>query len=165
MEVLTGNAVEPAQVSLGLVPEVFDAVDVRTLADETLLVVDTPMLESGDVEHIVDRETISKNNGIRLDALLYDGQQGLAAGVGDDQRVDLASALEQAEHRHLSRGAAASFALASTAEITLVDLHLSGQQMRCLGVQTGGDELSQLVEEQRRGMPVDPDHRSRRTSR
>ena len=54
MEVLARDAVVAAQVALGLVPEVLDAVDVVALGgDEALLVVDPNMLEFRDVQDIV----------------------------------------------------------------------------------------------------------------
>lgn len=155
MEILPRDAVEPAEVPLGLVPEILDPVDVRAVSYERLLVVDASVLEARDVENVVSRETICKDDGIWLDPLLNDRHQRTAAGVGDDDRMDLTSALEKPEHRHLPSSPSPALTLAATAEIALIDLNFAGQQLRCFLGQARGDELPQLMEEQRRGMAVD----------
>ena len=54
MEVVFWNAVVVAQMSLGLVPEVLDAIDVVALAiGVVLLMVDAAMSEARDVEVVV----------------------------------------------------------------------------------------------------------------
>ena len=54
MEVVFWNAVVLAQMSLGLVPEVLDAIDVVALAiGIVLLMVDAAMSEARDVEIVV----------------------------------------------------------------------------------------------------------------
>ena len=157
MEMLPGNSVEPAQMSLGLVPEVFEPVDVGAVLDEGLPMVDAFMLEAGDVEHVVGRETVCKDDGIRLYTLLDDGHERLAPGIGDDHGVDLASALEEAEDRNLSAGTAAAFTFAPAAEVALVEFDFTIEQIGCFLGQAFEDELAEFMEEQRRCVPVDPD--------
>ena len=65
-EMFARNAVVFAQDTLGLVPEVFDAVNVMAaLVDEGLRMIDATMLEAGDVENVITRKTIGIDHGIR----------------------------------------------------------------------------------------------------
>ncbi len=165
VEVDAGDAVEAAQVPLGLAPEVLDAVDVAASVDKALLVVDAHMPEAFRVEHVVGGKAIGVDYGIWLYPLLDDGQQRAGRGVRDHHRVDLPAALEQSEHWHLATGSAASFALAVAAEIALVQLDFTADQIRRLGRQMIEDRLAQFVEKQRCGVPVDTNQQRRRTGR
>ena len=53
MEVVLGNAVVLAQVALGLVPEVLDAVDVVGIGGKALAMIDPMMAEARDIEIVV----------------------------------------------------------------------------------------------------------------
>ena len=125
MEMLARNSIEPTHVPFGLVPEILDAIDMRALMDEAVLVVDTLVLEAGHVEHVISRETVCKYDGIWLDALLDDGQQRSTSSIWDDHRVDLSSALEEAEDGDLACRAATAFSFAAPTEVTLVDFDLT----------------------------------------
>lgn len=113
MEVVPGNAVVFAQVTLGLVPEVLDAVDVVAAAlGELLLVVDPAMVEARDVEVVVSMMTIGINHGIQRYLGIYDGDHRGPCSVRQHRRVDAAAALEDTKHRHLAGSSAASLAFA-----------------------------------------------------
>ena len=86
---LFGDTVKFAQVALGLVPEVLDAVDVVFPGGKELGVIDPQMAEAGNIQGIVAGEGITIDDGVRHDPLLQDGQQGRRLGVGDDHRIDL----------------------------------------------------------------------------
>jgi hypothetical protein len=47
-----GNAVEFAHMPLGLVPEILDAIDVRLPIREQPDVLDSVVLEGGDIQHV-----------------------------------------------------------------------------------------------------------------
>src|SRR5580704_1958908 len=53
------DAIVAAQMALGLVPEVLDAVDVVSPVGELLAMVDAHVVEPGHVEHVVGLETVA----------------------------------------------------------------------------------------------------------
>ena len=55
-EMLLGDAVEPAQMTLGLIPEILDAVDVIVPVSKQLTMVDPIVMEIGYVQGIVAAE-------------------------------------------------------------------------------------------------------------
>src|ERR1035438_6443231 len=108
-----GDAVETAHMTLGLIPEVLDAVDVILLIGEQLGVVDAVVLETGYIEHVVGTEGIGVDDAVGNDLVLDDGLQRLALCVRDDLGIDLAAAFEQAKHGNLAARPAAALALRS----------------------------------------------------
>jgi hypothetical protein len=163
--VLAGDTVVAAQVALGLVPEVLDAVDVVALVGEQPGVVDAHVVELGDVEHIVAAEGIGVDHAVGSDLLADDRNKRVRTGICDDCDMDLALPLEQPEHRHLASRPASTLALAVTAKVALVHLDLASQQLGGLGCQGIEDHLAQLVIEQDRGVAVDAGNLGRRTRR
>ena len=87
------NAVETAHMTLGLIPEILDAVDMVLVIGEQLGVVDAVVLEARYVEHVVGAEGIGVDDAVGDDLVLDDGLQCLALGVRDDLGIDLAAAL------------------------------------------------------------------------
>jgi hypothetical protein len=69
MEIARFDAIESSQMSFGLVPEIFDPVDVISLVGEEFGMVDAHVMEFGDVECIVCLEGIGVNNAVRSDSL------------------------------------------------------------------------------------------------
>lgn len=66
MEVLARDAVVFSEHALGLIPEVFDAVDVMaTPAHEGFAVIDAAVLEAGYVQNIVTAEAVRIDDGVR----------------------------------------------------------------------------------------------------
>jgi hypothetical protein len=128
VEVDSWDAVEAAHMTLGLIPEVLDAVDVVLLIGEQFGVVDAVVLETRYVEHVVGAEGIGVDDAVGHDLVLDDGLQGLALGVGDDLGIDLAAAFEQAKHRNLAASPATALALAMASEVALVDFDLAEQR-------------------------------------
>lgn len=84
--------VEAAQMSLGLVPEVLDAVDVVFLVGEEFGVVDPGVPEGGDIEHVVGTEGVGIDDAVGHDLDVEDGFERLALHVGDHLGIDLATA-------------------------------------------------------------------------
>src|SRR6202012_3626518 len=60
------DAIIAAQMALGLVPEVLDAVDVVSPVGEKLAMVDARMAELGHVEHVVGLETVAIDHSVGL---------------------------------------------------------------------------------------------------
>lgn len=63
---MPGNAVVSAQVALGLVPEILDAVDVVFPVGEELGMIDPHMVEIGDVELVIGAEAVGVDHAVRL---------------------------------------------------------------------------------------------------
>ena len=107
-----GDAIETTHMTLGLIPEVLDAVDVVLLIGEQLGVVDAIVLETRYVEHVVGAKGSGVDDAVGDDLVLDDGLQGLALGVRDDFGIDPAAAFEQAKHGNFAAGPATALALA-----------------------------------------------------
>ena len=142
------DAIVAAQMALGLVPEVLDAVDVVSPVGELLAMVDAHVAELGHVEHVVGLETVAIDHGIGLYARPDDREERFRSNVWDDHRMDLAAPLEQSEDGNLAASAAPPFALAPPpAEITLIDLHLAAKQLGRFLIQALSDHFPQFAEE------------------
>ncbi len=72
------DTVESTHVTLGLVPEVLDAVDVVLLVREQLGVVDAAVLEAGHIEHVVGAEDARVDDRLRQHLGIEDGLECLA---------------------------------------------------------------------------------------
>ena len=164
VEVGFRDAVIAAQMSLGLVPEILDAIDLVGALYKGVLVIDPLMVEFRNIKNIIGSITIGVDNAVWLDAIAHNADKRLRAGVGDHGRVDFAVTFEQAEHRHLACRTTAPFALSDTTEVALVDFDLTHCKRR-LGSQFRGNKLSQLVVKQRRRVAVDADQLGRRACR
>ena len=69
MKVFSGNAVEATQMTLRLVPEVLDAVDMVSGFNKLLRVIDAVMSELRDIQSIITQKAISIDNAVRFDCL------------------------------------------------------------------------------------------------
>ena len=100
-----GNPIEFPHVTLRLVPEILDSVDVVLLVGKELGMVDPQVLEVRDIQHIVGLPAVGINDAVGNDFALDDRYQGIGSGVGNDLRIDPASALQQAEYWDFPRRA------------------------------------------------------------
>jgi hypothetical protein len=66
MEVLSGNAIESFQITLRLVPEVLDAVNMVSGVNKLLRVIDAVMSELRDIQGIIAQKAICIDNTIRF---------------------------------------------------------------------------------------------------
>ena len=64
VKIIGFDPVKPAHVTLGLVPEILDPIDVITLIGEQLRVVDTHMLERGNIQRIIRPKRIGIHDTI-----------------------------------------------------------------------------------------------------
>ena len=148
VEALFFDAIESTQMTLGLIPEVFNAINVVSLVGEELGVVDSHVAEVANVESIVGLERIVIDDTVGLHFPLYDRQDGRGAGIGYDGREDLSAPLRQPENRHLAGSASTSPALAPASEVALVGLHLASE---LVAWKLAGCELAEPHEETGRG--------------
>ena len=93
IKVILLDAVKFTHVALGLVPEILDTIDVIMLIGKQLEVSDTVMPELGDIQRIVARQRIGIHHTFGDHFFLNDGQQRLGFGVGNNRRIDFATAL------------------------------------------------------------------------
>lgn len=164
MEVLPGDAVVSAQVSLGLVPEIFDAVDVVLSIGEELRVIDPHMMEIGDVELIIGAKAVGVDDAVRLHFTGNNRDQRVRLRVLHRQDEDASATLEKSEYGNLSRCAATALSLPYPTEIAFIDLDLAGQFRRFLGEPLRDDNAQPMVE-LRRGDLVYADQKARRPGR
>ena len=157
MEVLPGNAVVAAQMTLGLAPEVLDPIDVVAAVGEPLPVVDALVSKLRHIKNIVGSKAIGADNGVWLDSTAHDRHQGSSCRIGNDESMDFASTLQKPEHRHLAGSTSASLSLAPPTEIALVNLDFAGEQLGRLGRELRGNQFPQLVVEQGGRVPVHTD--------
>ena len=146
-----------------LVPEILDAVDVIIAISEQFRMIDPEMVKVRDVESVVACPGVRIDDAVGQYHAVYDGHQGRRAGVGDHLGIDPAAALEDAEDRNLTGGAATAFAFSLAAEVTLVGLDLANQGRGL--VQTPGDNLAQTMEKVGRRGLVDAGQIGRRAGR
>jgi hypothetical protein len=142
-------------MTLSLIPEVFNAINVISLICEKLGVIDSHVAEIAHVESIVGLERIGIDDTVGLDLLLYDRQESSCSGVWNDGRLDLPAPLEQAEDRNLACGSSTSLALATASEVALVRLDFSTE---LVAGKLAGDQLSQSHEEADRSVGLDASH-------
>mgnify|MGYP003711038995 CR=1 FL=1 len=109
--------------------------------------IDPNVVEVRYVEHVVACPGVRIDDAIRHDHTVYDGHQGVRAGVGDHLGVDLAAALEDAEDGNLAGGATATLPLSFATEVTFIGLDLTGQGRGF--VQLPSNDRAQAVEKYR----------------
>lgn len=88
------NAVKLAHVTLGLVPEVLDSVDVVFRLRELDRMVDALVVKITYIKCIVAAPCVGVNNAVGLYLLIDDRQECLGLGVWYDRCVNLATPLE-----------------------------------------------------------------------
>ena len=93
MKVLLFDAIKAAQVALGLVPKVLDAIDVVPVLGKARGVVDSPVMKLTNIECILGPERVGVNDAIGTHLLLNNWQQGLGPGIRDNGRTHLATPL------------------------------------------------------------------------
>ena len=141
-------------MSLGLVPEVLNPVDVVAVFSEALGVVDANVMKVRNVEHVIGLEAVRIDDAVWLDLAFNDRQKRFCAGVWDGDGIDLAAAFQKPEDGNFPRRSSASLALADTTEITLVHFDLTSHQVRRFRRQIDGNDLSQLVKKQDRRVAI-----------
>lgn len=78
---LLGDAVAAAQVTLGLVSGVLDAVDVVALLDQAVRVADADMMEIGCIQGVAGAERAGADDAVGPDFLFNDRRQGFSAAL------------------------------------------------------------------------------------
>ena len=154
VEGVSRQALELCQANLGQSPEALDAIDVNVALGELVPgMVDAEVAVTEVDQAIVASPAVGVDDGAGVHPASDDALQGWLGAVGNDLSVDLALALEDAEHGGLAVGAAAAPALdPARAEETLVDLNHSEQGALCLAIEQ--NPFSQAAVEAIHGVAV-----------
>jgi len=67
-----GNTIEFTHMALGLVPEILDAINVVLLVGEQFGVIDSKVLELGNIEHVIASPAIRIDDAVWNDLVFYD---------------------------------------------------------------------------------------------
>ena len=94
VEVIGFDAIELAQMTLGLVPEVLDTVNVIFFISKESGVVDSLMVKVAYIKGIVRAEGVRINDAVRFNLLLDDWQERFGFDIRDYGRVYLATPLQ-----------------------------------------------------------------------
>lgn len=123
-----GDAVEPSQMALGLVPEVLNPIDMVVPVGKTLRMIDANMMKIRNIQGIVARKPISVDDAVRENHPFHDRKQGISAGIGNHHRKDPTSTLQQPENWNLSCATTSTFAFPGAPEIALVNFHFASER-------------------------------------
>ena len=91
VKVVLFNTIEFSHVSLRLVPEILDAVDVVLFIGKQFGVIDPMMSKVTDIQRVVRSERVGVNNAIGLNLFLDNGQNRLRLCIRNDSGIDLAT--------------------------------------------------------------------------
>ncbi len=122
---LSGNTTETSHMTLRLVPEVLDPVDMVSGFDKFPRVINATMSEPGDIQSVITENAISIDNAVRLYCLSNDRKPCILPGVRNDNDVRLAASLEQPQHPNFASRAASALPFPGAASVAFVDVHLS----------------------------------------
>src|SRR5713226_6534018 len=117
-----------AQATLGLIPEVLDAVDVLSPVGEVLRMVDAHVMKLRDIQHVVGRMAVGVNHAVRPYFPPDNGQESFFSGVGGGQRIHFTATREQTKHGNFSSGPATAWALAHATKVTLIHFNLPSKR-------------------------------------
>lgn len=84
---LLWNAVIAQQVTLGLVPEVLDPVDVIDAIGEQIRMVDPDVMELGNIQNIIGAEIVGVDDAVRPHLIPDDWEKRVCTGIGDDNNI------------------------------------------------------------------------------
>ncbi len=132
------DAVESSEVALGLVQKIYNRIDVVLSVHEPFRMIDPHVVEIGDIQRIIAPESVRVHDTVRQDHTIHDGEKRRAPGVGDHDRVDPSTSLQQAENRDFASSTSTTFAFPDSSEIALIDFNLTGE-WRCLFHFIGND--------------------------
>ncbi len=94
MEVFSGNAIEAAEMTLRLVPEVLDTVDMVSCFNKLLRVINAVMSEQKDIQGIIAQKATRIDNAVRFGCLSNDRNECILLGIRDDNDMHLTACLE-----------------------------------------------------------------------
>ncbi len=130
MKVFFGNAIEAPQMTLRLVPEFLDAVDMVSGFNKLLRETNAVMSELWDIQSIKSQKTISIDNAVWLDSLSNDWKPLILLSIRKDNDVELS--LSETAEKILAHRTTSAFPFRCSRKFSNVDLNLSGALRHCL---------------------------------
>ena len=89
VEILGLDPVDSAEVSLGLIPEILDAVDMVSLVGEEIGAVDPHMLEGSDVESVLCLKRVGEDDAVGGNPFFDDRQESFRFRIGNHDGKNL----------------------------------------------------------------------------
>jgi len=114
---------------LGPAPEPLHAVDIHLAGREILTVVHLQMPVSAEHETVIALEFVRVNHRSPADLLDREPQKGFRRDIGNDTHMDQAVSFQDAEDRNLPGGASSPVAFSPAAEVGLIQLDFSSQEV------------------------------------
>ena len=130
-----GNAVVFASVAFGLIPKVFDSINMRLAFHETLRMIDPKMAKRRHIPRIIARQRLAIDNAVGQNPLFPDWQEGFPLRIGNDLSVHSSASLQNAKDGHFAPSPTPPLAFAASAKITFVDFdgnHKGGNPLQSL---------------------------------
>ena len=124
---LAWDPIEFAQVSLTLVPEILDPIDVFVLLHQALGKIEAVMFKLGDIEDIIGSIRVRIHDAIWNDPILHNAPQRLGFRIRDHFRVNPAPPLENPKDRHFPGCPSATLAFSPATEITFIHFDFPGE--------------------------------------
>ena len=153
------HAVEPPPMAFGLVPEIFNAVNVIAMFHKRLGMINPQMMQTRDIQCVVTGQRIGVDNAVGHTHLSDNRQQGFGLGIGNGRGIDLSPPLQNTENGDFPRSSATAFSFPPSSEVTFIDFNFSRK-----GIVFGpfiGNHPPQAMVKLDRGVPVDANKLSR----
>lgn len=149
------NAIVFAKMSFGLIPKVFNPIDMVRSLHEAFGMIDPEMAEIRDIQRVVTGEAISIDNAIGSNHLMDNGQECHFASIRDNFGVHLTASLENTKDGHLARSPSSPFAFSMAPKVTLIDFDFACDWRTAFQV-LGNDKAKTMIKGTS-GIPIDPD--------
>lgn len=96
VEILFGNAIKSAHISLGLIPKILNAIDMIMLVCKQLTMIDSIVLEIGHIKDVVAGECIGIDDAVRRNMLLLYNLESrkVTVELGDEDMLERFSSEE-----------------------------------------------------------------------
>jgi len=159
------NAIVLSQNSFGLVPKVFDTIDVVFAFCKVSRMVDAVMAKAAHVKRVVGSVGIGINHTVRLDFVGNNWHQGSGLGVVDHHCVYLSMTFKDAKDNDVPCRASTALSFARTTKVALIQFNTAIEHLRAFLRQMPGNHLSYFLVEQDRGIGLDSKQVSSRTRR
>lgn len=70
-------------MAFGLIPKVFDPINMRLASSKTLRMIDSDLMARGPIQRIAAGQRIAADNAIRQNPHFHDRQEGLPLCIGE----------------------------------------------------------------------------------
>lgn len=152
IKVVLGDAIEPAQMAFGLVPEVFNSINMVLSFNKSLRMIDPKMPKIGDVQSVVTLKSIRVDDAVGLDHLLHNREQRVGTSIGEHDGIDAPSSFQEPENRDFSCRSASALAFSHATKVTFINFNFASERENFFHFK--GYDFSQPSEEARSSVAV-----------